>query len=882
MSARARNLTRLLVSDHPPKRLTRTAVTTATSSDVTLKNYIKLTTKSDSDNSGGSKPLSELAVESLRARTASISDSKRDLLRRLKRIVSDVVVLPEPEPESEPEEDHYEQPLTQILDSSWPPIISSTSAQLQRREVSRDRKQGWVFKTTQTNRFGKLMKLCAQKLGSVATIDVFNRLDRQTGVKEFNCMIEVCIEKARNAVDEDAALEEFHRAYMVFETMRTRGFEIGEETYGQFLMFIIDMGFVEEFHFFCDTIKKENPKCLPRLAYYEMLLWITVGDEDKIQKLIENAHDNDNSNFNESYLLALCEADRQEEVSILLETINIKKVSSKENMKLLFKSLGKFLLESNAKKFILELKTEDKGEHDLSNLIFSYVISMPKIHAEDVVENFKNLHAELEVPMTSGSHEKLIKACCNSNEVHLAIDLLGSMLEDGLKVKTNAVNSILAACYASCEYTLVHHIHSMINDHESITPNAETFRIMIGMCVKMKDFDRAYAMIEELVKLDLLPTANMYNAIMGGYFRQKNFSKGLMVLKQMDSSNIKPDSQTFSYIIGNCNSEDDINKYRRELRESGVQLTKHIYMALINAYTACGLFKKAKEVLSDKRIPAINLNEIKSVLVSALATNGQLTDALEVYEKIKQLDAKLEPKAIISLIEHLQSEGELSRLLQLLNQLRNSELWDEGCAKIILYCIRHKLSDSAVDLLKQRMEKSSANEMVIDVLFDEVFCQVAEAEPPDVQFGLDLLQALKNDIGIRPSRKSLDFLLSACVNAKDPERSFIVWNEYQTAGLPYNVLSYVRMYQALLASGAHKAAKVILEKIPDDDPHVCGVLKASHETFGKTASVVSEEKKKKKKMSRVLEAILDSSDKPASVKSEGKNQKKKKKKKKPK
>ncbi|XP_076959699.1 pentatricopeptide repeat-containing protein At4g04790, mitochondrial-like [Bidens hawaiensis] len=889
MSARARNLTKLLLT---PKRLTRTAVTTttATSSDVTLKNYIKLTTtnsdnnnnnNNNNNNSGGggsnSKPLSELAVESLKARTATVSDSKRDLLRRLKSIVSDVVVLPEPEPESEPEEDNYDQPLAHLLDSSWPCLISNTAAQLQRREVSRDRKQGWFFKSSQSNRFEKLMKLCAQKLGSVATIEVFNRLDRQTGVKEFNCMIEVCIEKARNAVDEDAALEEFHRAYMVFETMRTRGFEIGEVTYGPFLMFIIDMGFVEEFHFFCDTIKKENPKCLPRLAYYEMLLWITVGDEEKIQKLIENAHDNDNSNFNESYLIALCEADRQEEVSILLETINIKKVSSKENMELLFKSLGMLLLESHAKKFILELKTEDKGEHDLSNLIFSYTISMPKIHVSSYVENFKNLHAELEVPTSSGSHEKLIKACCNSLEVHLAIDLLDSMLEDGLKVKINTVNSILAACYASCEYTLVHCPSHSFFDHESITPNAETFRIMIGMCVKMKDFDRAYDMIEELVKLDLLPTANMYNAIMGGYFRQKNFSKGLMVLKQMDASNIKPDSQTFSYIIGNCNSEYDINKYRRELRDSGVQPTKHIYMALINAYTACGLSEKAKEVLSDKGIPAINLNELKSVLVSALATNGQLADALEVYEEIKQLDAKLEPKAIISLIEHLQSEGELSRLLQLLNQLQNSELWDDGCARIILYCVRHKLSDSAVDLLKQRMEKSSANEMVIDVLFDEVFCQIAEAEPPDVQFGLDLLQALKNDIGIRPSRKSLDFLLSACVNAKDPERSFIVWNEYQTAGLPYNVLSYVRMYQALLASGAHKAAKVILEKIPDDDPHVCGVLKASLETFGKTASVKSEGKKKKKKTSRVLEAILDFSDKPATVKSEGKNQKKKKK-----
>ena len=58
----------------------------------------------------------------------------------------------------------------------------------------------------------------------------------------------------------------------------------------------------------------------------------------------------------ESYLVALCKGDRQEEVLMLLERIDIKKLSSKEDMETILKSLGRFLLESHAKKFILELK----------------------------------------------------------------------------------------------------------------------------------------------------------------------------------------------------------------------------------------------------------------------------------------------------------------------------------------------------------------------------------------------------------------------------------------------------------------------------------------------------------------------------------------------
>ncbi|KAF5807414.1 hypothetical protein HanXRQr2_Chr05g0233381 [Helianthus annuus] len=154
-----------------------------------------------------------------------------------------------------------------------------------RKEVARERKQVWDFNDTQKYHFRKLVKNFAEKVGANATLEALCTLDRETGVKEFNCVIEGCIKKARNADDEDAALEEIHGAYVVLQTMSERGFKIDEETYGPILMFIIDMGMVEEFHFFCDHIKKDNPKSLQRLAYYEneLLLMIKVGDVDKIQ-----------------------------------------------------------------------------------------------------------------------------------------------------------------------------------------------------------------------------------------------------------------------------------------------------------------------------------------------------------------------------------------------------------------------------------------------------------------------------------------------------------------------------------------------------------------------------------------------------------------------
>nr|GMD03656.1 pentatricopeptide repeat-containing protein At4g04790, mitochondrial-like [Ipomoea batatas] len=100
------------------------------------------------------------------------------------------------------------------------------------------------------------------------------------------------------------------------------------------------------------------------------------------------------------------------------------------------------------------------------------------------------------------------------------------------------------------------------------------------------------------------------------------------------------------------------------------------------------------------------------------------------------------------------------------------------------------------------------DEVAREVLFDEVFCRIAEKEPRTMHFGWNLLQAIKKDIGLRPSRKCLDFLLSACISAKDLLTCFKIGKEYIEVGLPHNSLSYLRMYQALLALGSQNPQQI--------------------------------------------------------------------------
>ncbi|XP_024200345.1 pentatricopeptide repeat-containing protein At4g21880, mitochondrial [Rosa chinensis] len=736
--------------------------------------------------------------------------------------------------------------LERELDLPWFPDLSHSAMPLRRKEVSRERKQRFAFGNTQGIRFDKLVDMCANRLGTETTIQVFDKLGRETGVKECNALIKRCIEGARIAPDEVVGEKHMQLAFEIFKSMKEQGFPLEEETYGPFLEYLIDMGMTKEFCFFCRVIKDDNPLSVSRLGYYEMMLWIRVNDEKKIQELCNDIESYDGVNksiLQENYLLALCESDRTKEILKLLESMDITKFSSPDFVARIFKCLGRLLLESFAEKVLLEFKASDCAAGNTSNLIYSYVVGIPNLAVEDVISKFKNLHTKLEVTPSSVSYEKLIIYCCDSLKVHVALELVDEMSEQGLTFSMEALHSILQASSESCDFNLVHQIYSVIS-RGNLKPNSETFRSMINLCVKMKDYEGAYSMLSDLKKMNLTPTAAMYNAIMAGYFREKNLSGGLKVLKQMKEADVKPDSHTFSHLITNCNSEEDINMYYEEMKRSGIQVTKQVFMALVNAYAACGQFEKAKQVLLDKGIPVKSFNEIKSVLVQALASHGQLSDAFNTYEEIKQAGCSLEPKAVISLIEHLQSDEEaLSRLLLLLETLTDPNYWLDGCLRTILYCVRYKHLRPAVNLLEQLRDQVCTDELALEVIFDKVFSFIAESESTSLEFGLDLLHAMKSELGLTPSRKCLDFLLHACVTAKDLQSSLFIWQEYQAAGLPYNTLSFLRMYQALLAAGDRKAAKVLGRKIPKDDPHVRSIIESCTLTYLEK----KEEKKKKKK-----------------------------------
>ncbi|XP_072067630.1 pentatricopeptide repeat-containing protein At4g04790, mitochondrial isoform X1 [Arachis hypogaea] len=748
-----------------------------------------------------------------------------------------VVVKEEPVVE---EVDYRKAKMEKVADLTWCPNLSPGYLLTKRRGLARERKSKWIFKLSHDVRFDRLVKMCAKRLGTGTTLDVFRQLGRETGVKEFNALIKMSIQKARTTDNEYIAIEELSKAFHLLENMKECGFKLEEETYQPLLRYVIDMGMVKEFQLFSDVVRAECS--VSRLGYYEMLLWIRVEDEEMIRDICEyiTVEDGqDTAAMRENYLLALCESDLKFQITDVLKNIDITMFSSAKSIASVFQSLGRLQLESLAENLFLDLRAQ--------GFIADFAVSTPNLAVEDIISKFKSLHDLLEVLHSSSSYEKLIMYCCDIGKVDVALDLVDNMCEAGFTLSTRMLQSILHICEETYEHILVYRIYSIIQRFH-LKLNGEICRCLVNFCVRVKDFKGAYKMVDDLEKMNFKPTTAMYNAIMAGYFREKNISGALRVLKHMQDANVNPDVQTFSYLISNCETEEDIIKYREEMEQYKIPLAKPIFMALINSYAACGKLDMAKQVILDPNIPAKSLNEIKSVLVSALASHGQLSEALLVYEEINKAGYNLEPKAVISLIEEFTKfKGELDGMLMLLTELSDLDYWVDGCFRVIIYCVHNKHLSSAIDLFKKLKDKFESDELVLEVLFDEVFAAIATSESSNLQIGLDLLWAVKNELGLVPSRQCLDFLLSACTNAGDLSNARLIWREYEVAGFPYNVLSYLRMYQALLASGDYRSANFMLSKIPKDDSEVSAIIKACQETYSGLSSVAKKKTKVTKK-----------------------------------
>lgn len=736
--------------------------------------------------------------------------NERSETAKLQKTLSSLLLSHQPPTSNDDYEETY----------STPPRKQYENMSFRRRELLRDRKKRRVIRVMQDRRFGELLKVYGKRLGAEATLNLLGKLGRENGVKEYTAMIELCVKRAEENPNEEETSKQICMAFGLLDKMRECGLFPDRLSYKPLIAYVANKGMVEEFHCLVEQTREDNADMSEEeLSYYEMVLWIKEGNRDEVLALCNlvlchsNERRSDLGTLAAGFLLALSENDWTDEILRLLEKVEITEISSLECLTNIFKCFGRSTLQEAAENCILAFKTEGVKLHKLSDFICDFALSLTNMELEKIILIFQSMHEKLEVEPSSSSYNTLIEYCCETFEVHIALDLFEEMCKAGLQISAKTFHPFMQASEKRNELDLVLPIYKMMRNYD-VKPTGETFKYMINSVVKMKNFEAAYNLLDEMRELDMRPTAQLYNAIMAGYFRENNVCRALAVLKQMKNANVKADADTYSYLIHHAKSEGEAVKYYEELQRSGIPSSKYVYMALIHVFVKFGNFLKAKEIVKDKKKHEKYLTEIKSAFIIALMSKGRVSEAFEIYDEIKQAGDVPEAKAMRSLIEPLGKQGKFTEMFQLLHEYKDKEDWCYACSLSVLSCIKHKQLSSAIDLLQQLKEMDRS---LVDIVCDQIFYLICETDKPNLEDGLALLQAMRKDMDLQPSRMGLDFLLTACVSRKDSKNAKLIFEEYIREGIPYNVLTFLRIFQAFLASGKQKDAALILKRIRKKD-----------------------------------------------------------------
>ncbi|CAL9238462.1 unnamed protein product [Arabidopsis halleri] len=250
------------------------------------------------------------------------------------------------------------------------------------------------------------------------------------------------IQNAKSSNNEENAIEQMAKAFELMVAMERVGFCVEERIYGPLLKFLIDMKMIDMiFDMIRDgqRISNSSPE-FARLGYYEMLLWIQLKDEEKINEILAS----------------------------------------------IFEYLGRSISESVAKKLLRELNK--KGifwfrSKKVSELIFSYVTSIPNMWVGSAVFKFNELLEELKVSPSSASYQKLIKYSCDLREEETGLWILEHMYEVGLEVSSDTAVYLFRTIEQNYEFDMLRAVQNVLRRMSKEKDESRMFNLRLAIYI---------------------------------------------------------------------------------------------------------------------------------------------------------------------------------------------------------------------------------------------------------------------------------------------------------------------------------------------------------------------------------------------------------------
>ncbi|XP_051129955.1 pentatricopeptide repeat-containing protein At3g06430, chloroplastic [Andrographis paniculata] len=204
-----------------------------------------------------------------------------------------------------------------------------------------------------------------------------------------------------------------------------------------------------------------------------------------------------------------------------------------------------------------------------------------------------------------GTYMKLLVLLGRSGQPGQACQLFDEMLGEGLEPTSELYTALLAAC---CRSNLIDKAFNILGQMKSLPlcqPDVYTYSILIKACVDARRFEMVESLYDEMSERLIVPNTVTQNIVLSGYGKAGKYEEMEKILSRMlDSTASKPDVWTMNTIISLFGNEGQIEMMERwyeKFRNFGIEPETRTFNILIGAYGKKRMYDKMSSVMEYMR-----------------------------------------------------------------------------------------------------------------------------------------------------------------------------------------------------------------------------------------------------------------------------------------
>ncbi|CAN6443637.1 unnamed protein product [Victoria cruziana] len=375
-----------------------------------------------------------------------------------------------------------------------------------------------------------------------------------------------------------------------------------------------------------------------------------------------------------------------------------------------------------------------------------------------------------------------------------------SLHDSGVFLKQSLVEKVLKRCGEAGN--LAFRFFIWASKQPGYSHSFVTYKLMIKILGKMRQFDTVWALLEEMKKENpLLITPETFIILMRRFASARMVRKAIEVLDEMPKFGCEPDDHTFGCLLDALCKNGHVKEAASLFEDMKLRFPPNLkhYTCLLNGWCKAGKLMEGKFILIQMREAGFAPDiVVYNTLLSGYAVLGKIEDGLDLLREMRSKGCPPNAASYTVLIQSLCSQGKMEAAMRLFIEMSRNECDADVVTYTTLisgFCKAGKV-DNAYELLQNMVEHGCHPNQ--NTYFHIL---VAHEKKEELEECLELVCTMKRT-GCLPDLNIYNTVIRLACKLGQLEEALNAWNEMEEAGFSPGIESFTIFVHGLLSHGS--------------------------------------------------------------------------------